>query len=638
MNEFIEFIKMVLGNTMTAVICLATIVVFLLFIVGLIKIGRFSNKLKRVKNVDDIKSEKYLKTIFKKYEATIIFPDKENNMKTDEEAELFFRLDSILSSININYRLLNAGSGLMVGLGLLGTFLGLTIGVMDFDSSSTDTIQTSINGLLNGMGTAFATSLVGMACSLIFIVWEKISVNRLQKNINSVCEMLDKEYFISQPEKYALVYERQNEYLTNRTSRLEDTIKTLFSSQDDKGNNMEPGNMLRDILSECRMQCNYLSGLSEEVIFNQANKAMQESLKPLVEQVNQVSKDLGDKLDGFAKSVQSPGDDMVNGVVKDLKDAINRMTTELTNTLNGSMSGKISGLETAVQSLATFPTQIGAMTQEMTKNFDNIEQLVKRLTDSTASTNGDIIKSVKEQIELATTNMNNLTTGLQSTMNKIDEQYSTSSATATKQLQSVIDSIQKTISDMNEKSVSTNDMIIKKQNVTNDRTNELMKEFGTSINNVKAMLEEVKNTMGQMKGLQVEANTATSHLSAVAENASRMTSSMSNAQQQLVLTTNAEAENLNKLNDALSISKQLPDTYNERFSRIENSLKDIFEELTKGLTRYSQSVKDNTNSVLEGYTSSVTQGIQQLSGAIDLLGGLIEELNDVKSANNSTRR
>lgn len=116
------------------------------------------------------------------------------------------------------------------------------------------------------------------------------------------------------------------------------------------------------------------------------------------------------------------------------------------------------------------------------------------------------------------------------------------------------------------------------------------------------------------------------------------TSSMSNAQQQLVLTTNAEAENLNKLNDALSISKQLPDTYNERFSRIENSLKDIFEELTKGLTRYSQSVKDNTNSVLEGYTSSVTQGIQQLSGAIDLLGGLIEELNDVKSANNSTRR
>lgn len=633
-----EFIQMVMGNTMTAAICLLTLAVFLGFVVGLVKIGVFSNKLKRVKNVDNIKSEKYLKTIFKKYEATIIFPDKENNMKTDEEADLYFRLDSVLSSIKVNYRLLNAGSGLMVGLGLLGTFLGLTIGVMDFDSSSTDTIQTSINGLLNGMGTAFATSLVGMACSLFFIFFEKLLINGLQKNIYSVCEMLDKEYFISQPEKYALVYERQNEYLATRTSKLEDTIKTLFSSQDDKDNNMAPGNMLREILAECRMQCNYLSGLSEEVIFNQANKAMQESLKPLVEQVDKVSQELGEKLDGFAKSVQSPGDDMVNGVVKDLKDAINQMTAELTNTLNGSMSGKITGLESAVQSLATFPNQIEAMTSKMTENFGNIEQLVNRLASSTASTNDDIIRSVKEQIDLATTNMNNLTTGLQSTMNKIDEQYSTSSAAATKQLQSVIDSIQKTISEMNEKSVSTNDMIIKKQNVTNDRTNELMKEFGTSISNVKAMLEEVKNTMGQMKGLQVEANTATSHLSAVAENASKMTSTMSSAQQQLVLTTNAGADNLNKLNEAMAVSKQLPDLYNERFSRIENSLKDIFEELTKGLTRYSQSVKDNTNNVLESYTSSVTQGIQQLSGAIDLLGGLIEELNDVRSTINTARR
>lgn len=622
-----EFIQMVLDNTMTAAICLLTLVVFFGFVIGLIKIGVFSGKLRRVKNVDGVKSEKHLKNIYKKYEATIIFPDRENNMKTDEEAELYFRMDSVLSSIRVNYRLLNAGSGLMVGLGLLGTFLGLTLGVMDFDSSNTDAIQTSINGLLNGMGTAFATSLVGMACSLVFIFLEKLIVNGLQKNINSVCEILDNVYFISQPEKYVLLHQRQNDDLVN-----------LFSSKDDRGNDLRPGNMLREILAECQKQCEYLSGLSEEVIFNQANKAMKESIAPLVAQVKQVSEDLGGKLDSFAKSVQSPGDDMVNGVVKDLKDAIKQMTDELTNTLNGSMTGKIMGLETAVQSLATFPNQIEAMTQKMTENFGNIEQLVNRLASSTASTNDDIIKSVKEQIGLATTNMNNLTAGLQATMSKIDEQYSTSSTAATKQLQSVVDSMQKTINDMNEKSVSANDMIIKKQNITNDRTSELMKELGTSISNVKAMLEEVKNTMEQMKGLQIEANTATSHLSAVADSASKMTSSLGTAQQQLVMTSNAGAENLKKLNEALNVSKQLPLLYVNSFGEIKESLKVIFDELTKGLTRYSEAVKDNTNGILESYTSSVTQGIQQLSGAIDLLGGLIEELNDVRPSNNSSRR
>lgn len=611
-----DFIKMVLDNTMTTAICLLTIVVFVGFIVGLIKIVVFSVKLKRVKNVDAVKSEKHLKSIFKKYEATIIFPDKENNMKTDEEAELYFRMDSVLSSIKVNYRLLNAGSGLMVGLGLLGTFLGLTIGVMDFDSSSTDAIQTSINGLLNGMGTAFATSLVGMACSLFFIFFEKICVNRLQKNINSVCEILDNTYYITQPEKYALLYQRQNAEMVN-----------LFSSKDDRGNVLRPGNVLREILAECQKQCNYLSGLSEEVIFNQANKAMQESLKPLVEQVNKVSKELGDKLDSFAESVKSPGDDMVNSVVKDLKDAINEMTKELTGTLNGSMTGKITDLESAVQSLATFPQQIGAMTSKMTENFGNIEQLVNRLASSTASTNDGIINSVKEQISLATTNMNNLTNNLQATMDKIDKQYSNSTSDATSKLNDVIVSIQNTVKDMNDKSVSTN-----------DKTAELMKELGVSISNVKAMLEEVKNTMGQMKGLQVEANNATLYLSTVAQSAKEMTSDMCNAQQQLVRTTNAEAENLKQLNNALSISQELPDTYNERFSIIENSLKGIFEELTNGLTRYSDAVKDNTNNILNTYTSSVTQGIQQLSGAIGLLGGLIEELNDVKSVNNSIRR
>lgn len=612
---------------MTTAICLLTIVVFVGFIVGLIKIVVFGVKLKRVKIVDAVKSEKHLKSIFKKYEATIIFPDKENNMKTDEEAELYFRMDSVLSSIKVNYRLLNAGSGLMVGLGLLGTFLGLTIGVMDFDSSSTDAIQTSINGLLNGMGTAFATSLVGMACSLFFIFFEKICVNRLQKNINSVCEILDNTYYITQPEKYALLYQRQNTEMVN-----------LFSSKDDRGNVLRPGNVLREILAECQKQCNYLSGLSEEVIFNQANKAMQESLKPLVEQVNKVSKELGDKLDSFAESVKSPGDDMVNSVVKDLKDAINEMTKELTSTLNGSMTGKITGLESAVQSLASFPQQIEAMTSKMTENFGNIEQLVNRLASSTASTNDDIINSVKEQISSATTNMNNLTNNLQATMDKIDKQYSNSTSDATSKLNEVIVSIQNTVKDMNDKSVSTNDNIIKKQNISNDRTAELMKELGVSISNVKAMLEEVKNTMGQMKGLQVEANNATLYLSTVAQSAKEMTSDMCNAQQQLVRTTNAGTENLKQLNNALSISQKLPDTYNERFSIIENSLKGIFEELTNGLTRYSDAVKDNTNNILNTYTSSVTQGIQQLSGAIGLLGGLIEELNDVKSVNNSIRR
>jgi len=49
-------------------------------------------------------------------------------------------------------------------LGVLGTFVGITMGLIDFDTTD---ITGSIPSLLDGMKTAFFTSLAGMVCSLI---------------------------------------------------------------------------------------------------------------------------------------------------------------------------------------------------------------------------------------------------------------------------------------------------------------------------------------------------------------------------------------------------------------------------------------------------------------------------------------
>lgn len=627
-----EFFTMVLGNTLTTVICAITIIVFLLFCFWLIRIGIFSHRIKRIKNVDYIKTNKRLVNIFKKYEATIVFPNKEGIMRTDEGADYYFNLGFVLSAININHKLLNAGSGLLVGLGLLGTFLGLTIGVMDFDSDSTEAIQKSIDELLNGMGTAFATSLVGMACSLVYIFFEKICLNRLQRNINSLCNLLDNKYYISQPEKYALIYERQNQHLTS-----------LFTSTDNtSGEELRPGNMLRELLDVSRRQNKDLTDLFEEIIFTQTNKAMQESLKPLVEQVNQVAAVLGEKLDSFANSVKSPGDNMANSIVKDLKDAIDNMAKELRTSLSDSMSGKIGGLETAVQSLASFPIQIENMTQSMTNNFAKIEELVNRLANSTASTNNDIINSVKEQIGLATTNMSNLTQNLQTTMDRIDKQFSESSNASTEKLNGMLKEVERVITQLNSQAEQTSHSIIQKQKSTNEHSDELLKQFQISIENAKSMLDDVKNTLGQFKTLQIETNEATSHLSQVSKDASTATSSLQTAQlrfnEQCKINIDKNIQATERIQAALEESKTLPDTYVNSFSDIKDSLQSIFAQLAQGLNDYSQTVKTNTQDLLDSYTATVNNGIQQLKGAVELLGGVVEEIADIKPTNNPIKR
>lgn len=634
-----EFVRMVLSNDLTSIVCIITLSVFVLFVVaGLFRIMWLSGKFRKIKSIEAIKTEKHAARIFKKYEATIVFPDKEGKMKTDEEAEVYFDLDSVLSEIRINRRLLNAGSGLLVGLGLLGTFLGLTIGVMDFDSGSTEAIQSSINELLNGMGTAFATSIVGMACSLVFIILEKtcingfalLGINGLQRNIESICSIIDKEYYISQPEKYALIYERQNQ-----------NLKGLFTTTIN-GEELKPGNMLRELLDVSRRQNKDLTDLFEEIIFKQTNKAMQESIKPLVEQVNQVAAVLGEKLDSFANSVKSPGDNMANSIVKDLKDAIDNMARELRTSLSDSMSGKIGGLETAVQSLASFPVQIENMTQSMTSNFAKIEELVNRLASNTASTNNDIINSVKEQIGLATTNMSNLTQNLQTTMDRIDKQFSESSNASTEKLNGMLKEVERVITQLNSQAEQTSHSIIQKQKSTNEQSDELLKQFQISIGNAKSMLDDVKNTLGQFKALQRETNEATSHLSQISKDASSATANLQTTQsrfnEQLKTNIDKNIQASELIQAALEKSKTLPDTYVNSFSDIKDSLQSIFAKLAQGLNDYSQTVKTNTQNLLNSYTKNVTDGIEQLKGAIDLLGNVVEEISEIKPTNNSIKR
>jgi hypothetical protein len=56
---------------------------------------------------------------------------------------------------------------LLTSLGILGTFCGIVAGLLGFDANN---IDGSIGSLLEGMKTAFTTSLVGMSSSIIYKV------------------------------------------------------------------------------------------------------------------------------------------------------------------------------------------------------------------------------------------------------------------------------------------------------------------------------------------------------------------------------------------------------------------------------------------------------------------------------------
>ena len=77
--------------------------------------------------------------------------------------------EDLLDKAGMNY--FNSGvSGTLTGLGILGTFLGLSMGMGAFDGNDIFTISDNIGFLLSGMKVAFHTSVYGILFSLVFNV------------------------------------------------------------------------------------------------------------------------------------------------------------------------------------------------------------------------------------------------------------------------------------------------------------------------------------------------------------------------------------------------------------------------------------------------------------------------------------
>ncbi len=90
---------------------------------------------------------------------------------------------------------MNQVAGVMTGLGILGTFIGLSLGLQSFNTGTTAQIAGSIEPLMEGIKVAFHTSIYGMVFSLVF---NYVYKRRLDDTENAVRD------FVSAYRKYVM--------------------------------------------------------------------------------------------------------------------------------------------------------------------------------------------------------------------------------------------------------------------------------------------------------------------------------------------------------------------------------------------------------------------------------------------------
>ena len=88
-------------------------------------------------------------------------------------------------------RLAELTPGILVSLGILGTFLGLVMGLsgLTLSANDTSTLLAGMEKLIAGMSTAFLTSIAGVVASIAFNLLNNHYVGKCEKAIDRFCDV-----------------------------------------------------------------------------------------------------------------------------------------------------------------------------------------------------------------------------------------------------------------------------------------------------------------------------------------------------------------------------------------------------------------------------------------------------------------
>ena len=563
--------------------------------------------------------------------------------------------------------MLDTASGTLVGLGLLGTFLGLTLGIANFDSSNTEKINESIQGLLAGMGTAFLTSLFGMFFSLVFTFVDKAIRNRLYKHVNNLTEKLDALYYI---DDLAVANINQQNIVNQLYIALKADLQQQTSSLEEKltYNNAEGGqvtisNAIREILTENTKQSKALMSFSTDLAMelNQGfdetlSRQMQQQIVPLMQSVDATTKAVVEHIDQMAESVSSPATDMMQNVVDELKQSMQSLISEFSTGLSGSATSELENLAmqlgTATQAMADFPKNMENISATLQVTIEEVKHAISEISNTSANANSTAMQQMQEQITFATAAISNAITEVKDVMSGISQSSQEQSnqmvsklADAAEKMGTFLSGTISTLSTSVQQSVKniTDDVnskqadLIALQEDTTSQTKKLLDSFNAGLDRLEKMNEYVSGTMNGFKQAQGEITVSTSNLRSISGDMKLATELFNKGQNdyvaKLAQLQTASQKGIDHVAEVLKDSGQMSEEYVQKFEVIKQGLGSIFAQLQNGLTEYSRTVKDTTDKYLAQYTSSLTQTTGALASAIERQNEVTEMLTDTITRN-----
>lgn len=494
-----------------------------------------------------------------------------------------------LLNVFFNDKVLNAVSNMLVGLGILGTFLGLSKGVSGFVMDTTETIKASIGSLLGGMGTAFISSIWGMLSSLLFIFIYQLIRHAVARKTDRFYAAMDQEFLLTESE-----HEQYQEEQLKKS--LRSVVKEYFVQEED-GQERAPKYYYRELLLNSKNQTSALStfaddlaGLLEdmmdkllEINSEKFKEIIEEKLMPILEQLR--------------KEKEESASGALEGVLNTLEEAMKKMLQEFKESISGETKGEMKSLASSLgnvtEALGNMPSNIKELSSELTENMNDLANTIKIVVK-------DIYKEQERSEEMRKETQNEANEKLRNILDNVGENVG-----------SLLDQ-QSTSADKLAEVLGTVDEIVSKNNQSIDSFRQLLSNSKDTFDNIQSSSKALTEAS---LGLVAGANAVQDNNEEVKE-----------AVQLFVSSNNDSIEKIRELQHEVSSRTK---EFLEQFSKMESGIDKVFEQFNAGLDGYTENLNEALSGSIGKYVDSSKSAIEAINGLTRDLTESVEELTDV---------
>ena len=573
-------------------------------------------------------------------------------------SEFFFSQTAIVDT-PIKSEFFKHLAGILTGIGIIGTFGGLLVGLSQFDpSGDPSAVQKSLGLLLHGVRDAFIASGLAIAAAMIITFVEKQLLRACYASLEELTAVLDSLFEAGVGEEYL-------ERLVNSAQESATQAKIL---KDSLVNDLKE--MLTNITEENQRNQQELSRTlthsyqeSGQSIANSISQSIEASLKlPLEsiaasvtkasnEQGTAVHSLLEDVLVTFTTKLESTFGGQIQQMLAGTVSSMNEMQSgiaKLISDMSHSSNASASAIENQMVGLiANMQTKQQEMNLAMTKMLTHIEQAVGKIGETGASASQQMGAQMEGLLQGITGQMNRMLNSIESKRIEHESAIAAGQQLLHDKTRQFIESIERQIVSLmteTQKSIqnsrlqlealnSVSTQSIVGMNAGADKMRSAADVFVTASNGLTNVTEVNTTLFKEVNQISGSLITSCSQLKNVLTDSQRVQDTVDKAiiiLQDLVASTHYETDMHSQIIvDMKAMTSALAGVRAET----KDYLDEVSHVLGKGFDDFSGSVERSLVKALGIFDNTLDQSVQHLASGVKDLGEVAEELAEMANRN-----